>query len=153
VPHSCYSKSTLSPRALRLTLHLLLYSTVKSPFFGSCHVPCAPIDGYAAHSLHVLEACRFSFFPISHDPAILPSISHFPLCPTLILLPHPLTSNEFPIMPWRRTKNAQRRTFSRTHSLRSSRTVARLAAFSTCFSNKFRSSISLDNEMKGGRGG
>ena len=77
-----------------------------------------------------------------------------PLCLILTLLPPlPPTSNKYLIMPWKRTKDARRRIFSRTHSLPNSRTANRPAAFSTCFNSKSRTSISLNAEMKAGRGG
>ena len=90
-PYSCYSKPTLRPESYFESFTI----RSKEPFLGifpadpyslgSCHVPCAPID--VTHQYTVIHVVRVSLFPISHDPTILPSISH------------PLMSHTHPISP------------------------------------------------------
>src|SRR6266849_4223865 len=127
VPHSCYAKSNLSPPVpLRVALDKP-FCDVSQATLDSCPVSCAPIFGAYHYPsvinmlyLHVCEACRSSLSPL---PTILLFSSQFltsPLC------------------------------LSRTRSLAGSKLAIRLAAFSPCFKNKSRSSMSLNAAIRSG---
>lgn len=88
-----------------------------------------------------------------HPQFYHPHNSSPPLCLILSLFPRPQTSNLFSTMPWKPTNDAQVTTFSPTHSPTGSKPASRRTAFSQCFKNNSRTSISLSAGMKAGRGG
>ena len=82
-------------------------------------------------------------FLLTPDPTILPLLSHT----------HPTSkSSKFQLIFDNALKAYKKRTkiFSPTRSLTASKPVIRLAAFSPCFKNKSRSSISLNAAMRSG---